>query len=83
MIYLFFVGMMIGNTDTKHYKDFTNNIYRFSPTVMFPGDEKRFHGVNERISKQNFEQAINFYYHIIVNSDRNTLSISHKHSDEL
>ncbi|XP_076070913.1 N-fatty-acyl-amino acid synthase/hydrolase PM20D1.2-like isoform X1 [Mytilus galloprovincialis] len=76
-------GMMIGNTDTKHYKDFTNNIYRFSPTVMFPGDEKRFHGVNERISKQNFEQAINFYYHIIVNSDRNTLSISHKHSDEL
>ncbi|CAG2208599.1 PM20D1 [Mytilus edulis] len=76
-------GMMIGNTDTKHYKDFTNNIYRFSPTVMFPGDEKRFHGVNERISKQNFEQAINFYYHIIVNSDRSTLSISHKHSDEL
>ena len=74
---------MIGNTDTRHYEQFTNNIYRFSPTVMFVGDEKRFHGVNERISIKNYEQAINFYYHIMVNADQNGLQILHKHGDEL
>lgn len=76
-------GTMIGNTDTRHYKIFTKNIYRFSPTVMFPGDEKRFHGVNERISIKNYEQAINFYYHVMLNADNVSLLPVHKHSDEL
>lgn len=50
---------------------------------MFLGDEKRFHGINERISKKNLEQAINFYYHIITNADENSLTNIHQHSDEL
>ena len=74
---------MMGNTDTRHYKMFTKNIYRFSPTVMFPGDEKRFHGINERISIKNYEQAINFYYHVIVNADQASLAVVHKHNEEL
>ena len=34
------VGVMIGNTDTKRYLNRTQNIYRFSPTYMFPEDLK-------------------------------------------
>lgn len=76
-------GVMIGNTDTVHYIRFTKNIYRFSPTFMFPEDLKRLHGNNERISVQNYEQVINFYYHLLVNADEGTLPPFHKHNDEL
>lgn len=76
-------GVMIGNTDTVHYIRFAKNIYRFSPTFMFPEDMKRFHGNNERISVQNYEQVINFYYHLLVNADEGTLPPFHKHNDEL
>nr|XP_022296834.1 N-fatty-acyl-amino acid synthase/hydrolase PM20D1-like [Crassostrea virginica] len=76
-------GVMIGNTDTVHYVRFTHNIYRFSPTFMFPEDLKRFHGNNERISIRNYEQAINFYYHLMVNADEGALPPLHKHNDEL
>lgn len=49
---------------------------------MFLGDEKRFHGVNERISIDNYEQAINFYYHVMINADQSALRPLHKHGDE-
>ena len=78
-----FSGIMIGNTDTKHYQNFTRNIYRFSPTFMYPPDLKRFHGDNERISIKNYEQAINFYYHLILNANEESLMPYHKHSNEL
>ncbi|XP_069142745.1 N-fatty-acyl-amino acid synthase/hydrolase PM20D1.2-like isoform X1 [Argopecten irradians] len=76
-------GVMIGNTDTKHYTRLTRNIYRFSPTIMYPDDLKRFHGNNERISTKNYEQAINFYVHLITNSERSDVPAAHTHSLEL
>ena len=79
----FCTGVMIGNTDTRHYLPFTNNVYRFSPTFMFPQDLPRFHGVNERISKKNYEQAINFYHHLILNADEAELPPLHQHGSEL
>ncbi|XP_046355018.2 N-fatty-acyl-amino acid synthase/hydrolase PM20D1-like [Haliotis rufescens] len=74
-------GVMIGNTDTRHYINLTNNIYRFSPTYMYPEDLARFHGDNERISVKNYEQAINFFYHLIQNADKPGLQLSHSHSE--
>ncbi|XP_061195408.1 N-fatty-acyl-amino acid synthase/hydrolase PM20D1-like [Saccostrea echinata] len=76
-------GVMIGNTDTVHYIRFTKNIYRFSPTFMYPEDLKRFHGNNERLSINNYEQVINFYYHLLVNADEVKLPSIHKHGEEL
>ncbi|KAL4226044.1 hypothetical protein ACF0H5_014032 [Mactra antiquata] len=72
---------MIGNTDTRHYLRMTSNVYRFSPTVMFPDDPKRFHGNNERISINNYEQAVNFYYHVIMNSNKKSIESVHKHGE--
>ncbi|KAK3610576.1 hypothetical protein CHS0354_009016 [Potamilus streckersoni] len=74
-------GTLIGNTDTKHYTKLSNNIYRFSPTFMFQEDVPRFHGNNERISIKNYEQAINFYYHLMRNSDKEKLTPSHSHGE--
>lgn len=74
-------GTMIGNTDTRHYIRMTQNVYRFSPTVMFPGDPERFHGDNERISIKNYEQAVNFYYHLIVNGNKDRIEPVHHHQE--
>ncbi|XP_041347787.1 N-fatty-acyl-amino acid synthase/hydrolase PM20D1.1-like [Gigantopelta aegis] len=71
---------LIGNTDTRHYVEMTKNIYRFSPTYMYPEDMARFHGDNERISVKDYEKAINFYYHLISNANKE-LEPSHKHGE--
>merc|ERR1712173_469917 len=47
-------GTLMANTDTRHYLNFTSNIYRFSPAFITPNDTNRFHGINERISVHNF-----------------------------
>ena len=74
-------GIMVGNTDTRFYLNFTCNVYRFAPTHMFPGDPERFHGINERISEVNYGQVINFFYHLIRNCDQAKVSSTHKHHD--
>ena len=48
---------------------------------MYPEDLKRFHGLNERISVRNFQEAVNFYYHVIQNSDSEALEPKHEHSE--
>lgn len=76
-------GLMIANTDTVHYLHLSKSIYRFAPTFMYPEDLKRFHGHNERISIENYEEAVNFYYHLIMNSDVENLEAKHEHGVEL
>ena len=52
--------------------------------MVGPDDLKRFHGRNERISVKNFEQAVNFFYHVIKNADDLDLStLNHSHQGEL
>ncbi|XP_013396028.1 N-fatty-acyl-amino acid synthase/hydrolase PM20D1 [Lingula anatina] len=76
-------GILMGNTDTKHYLDLTKSVYRFLPAVLVPEDSKRIHGFNERIAVQNFEQIINFFYHLILNADQEKLQVLHSHTEEL
>ena len=52
-------GLLVGNTDTIHYIDLSDNIYRFSPAFLLPEDIDRFHGINERISVKNYNQVKN------------------------
>ncbi|XP_019613896.1 PREDICTED: N-fatty-acyl-amino acid synthase/hydrolase PM20D1-like [Branchiostoma belcheri] len=74
---------MVANTDTRHYWSLSSAIYRFNPYVMTPSDLPRFHGLNERISVQNYERVMNFYYHLIVNMDEPLEIKRHGHEDEL
>lgn len=34
-------GICVGNTDSRHFKDLTNDIYRFAPVWFKPGDAQR------------------------------------------
>ncbi|XP_015272496.1 PREDICTED: probable carboxypeptidase PM20D1 [Gekko japonicus] len=62
-------GICIGNTDSRHFTNLTNAIYRFNPVVFKPDDMARFHGLNERISVESFEKQVEFLFQLIQNSD--------------
>ncbi|KAM3618368.1 uncharacterized protein V6R79_019703 [Siganus canaliculatus] len=76
-------GICIGNTDSRHFKDLSNDIYRFAPLWFKPGDAQRFHGINERISKKNYEEIVVFYFNLIQNCDIQKLPDSHSSVHEL
>jgi carboxypeptidase PM20D1 len=60
--------LTIAATDTRHYAKLTKNIYRFVPIEFRPEDTKRIHGVDERISVEDYERCVRFYTQLIRNS---------------
>jgi carboxypeptidase PM20D1 len=60
--------LVLGATDSRHFKDISDNIYRFSAIKLNRGNIKSFHGLNERLPVSDFENSIRFYYQIIKNS---------------
>jgi len=63
-------GLVIPATDSRHYRTVAIQTYRFLPITVKPADLTRFHGVDERIGKQAFRDAIRFYYQLMKNSSR-------------
>jgi carboxypeptidase PM20D1 len=61
-------GLMVGATDSRHYMEITDKIFRFSPVRANSDDLKRFHGTNERISVEGYADMIRFYRRLIENS---------------
>ncbi|XP_072305231.1 N-fatty-acyl-amino acid synthase/hydrolase PM20D1.2 [Eucyclogobius newberryi] len=76
-------GLCVGNTDSRHFKDLSSGIYRFYPVWYKPGDAQRFHGINERISKENYETLVQFYFRFIQNCDIKKLPDPHSSVHEL
>ena len=72
------------NTDTGQYLEFTDHIFRMWPYKLDLSSElRRMHGRDERLSKSNFEAALNFYYHLMLNADEDWTTEGHSHSSEL
>lgn len=61
-------NLVIGATDSRHFKDVSDDIYRFSPFKINQDNIKSFHGLNERLPVSDFEDSIRFYYQLIKNS---------------
>ncbi len=61
--------LVMGATDSRHYANVTDSIFRFSPSINKPEDIARLHGTNERMSTANYEQLIKFYIQLIQNAD--------------
>lgn len=59
--------IMLGNTDTIHYWDLTENIYRFSPRRK--GTSAGVHTIDERIEMEAHLEGMRFYYELILNFD--------------
>jgi carboxypeptidase PM20D1 len=57
--------LVVGATDSRYFKNLSSNIYRFMPVRFTDDDLKRFHGTNERISKDDFKSVVRFYVEMI------------------
>ena len=60
-------GLMLGATDSRHLLDLSQQVLRFSPVRAHPQDLTRFHGTDERISVDNYVEAIQFYHQLLHN----------------
>lgn len=54
-------GLMVGATDSRHFLDIADQVYRFSPIEAGPSDLPRFHGTDERLSVTNLALMVSFY----------------------
>ena len=53
-------GLAVVATDSRHYEAVADNIYRFLPVQLQVEDLQRIHGINERISVENYHQMVQF-----------------------
>ncbi len=54
-------ALMIGGTDARHFAAISDQIFRFQPAWMRPGDTDRLHGTNERVPVSNLETFVRFH----------------------
>jgi len=57
--------LVTATTDSRHYKEIADNIYRFVPMVLTGQDLKKIHGFNESISIENYTLIFNFFTKLI------------------
>jgi carboxypeptidase PM20D1 len=53
--------LVIGATDSRHFKEISSNIIKFSPMI----DPIGFHGIDERVSLESYQTALWFYEQLI------------------
>lgn len=53
-------GLVLGMTDSRHYRGIVDNTYRFSALRFGPDDLARVHGVDERVSIANYAELVAF-----------------------
>jgi carboxypeptidase PM20D1 len=60
--------LVTGGTDSRYFAGLSENVFRFLFNRMKKEDLARLHGCNERISVENYLQAIGFYRLLLKNS---------------
>ena len=60
-------GLVGGGTDARYFYEVSDDVYRFYPIRIDPTSMTRFHGIDEKISKDNYKEIIEFDYHLIKN----------------
>jgi carboxypeptidase PM20D1 len=61
-------SLAVVGSDSRHFAGLTGDIYKFAPMIMTAQDVARLHGINERLSVDNYAQMIRFYTQLIANS---------------
>ncbi len=60
-------SLVVAATDTRHYEQLADDVYRFVPFVLGPDDTRRIHGTNERIAVDSYKDCVRFYVQLLVN----------------
>lgn len=58
-------GLVGGGTDARYFYEISDDVYRFYPIRIGPESMTRFHGIDEKISKENYLEIIEFTYQLI------------------
>lgn len=57
--------LVLGGTDSRHYRDVAEDVYRFAPVIAGLEEARRAHGIDERLTTANLERMIRFYVGIM------------------
>ncbi len=58
-------GLIGGGTDARYFYGVSDDVYRFYPLRIGPDSMTRFHGIDEKIGKENYKEMIIFTYNLI------------------
>ncbi|MCF8295859.1 MAG: M20 family peptidase [Bacteroidales bacterium] len=58
-------SLVLATTDSRHYTELSDNIYKFLPVSIDSEDISGIHGKNEKISLENYASCISFYYQLM------------------
>lgn len=58
-----------GTTDSRFYAEHTDHVYRFVPYQLTQDDRSRIHGIDERISIEDYRTVVRFYQQVIRNGE--------------
>lgn len=58
-------GLIGGGTDARYFYKISDGVYRFYPLRINPESMSRFHGIDEKISKENYKEMIQFAYQLM------------------
>ncbi len=61
-------SLFIAGSDSRHFHDLTENIYRFRPIRATHNDRSRVHGIDERIRLYNYLEMVQFQIDFIRNT---------------
>ena len=61
-------SLVIATTDSYQYLNVAEDVYRFTPITISREDLRGIHGINERLSVENYKQLLRFYRQLILNS---------------
>ena len=57
--------LMVQCSDSRHYRDLSNHVYRFSAMDLTTEERRTIHGNNERIRLETVHRAVEFYIRLI------------------
>ena len=57
--------LMVQCSDSRHYRDLSNHVYRFSAMALTSAERATIHGNNERIRLEAVGQAVEFYIRLM------------------
>lgn len=57
--------LMVQCSDSRHYRDLSKNVYRFSAMDLTAEERRTIHGNNERIRLETIGKAVEFYLRLI------------------
>jgi carboxypeptidase PM20D1 len=63
-------GLLGAATDSRYFYEISEEVYRFYPMRINSESMTRFHGIDEKISKDNFQEILGFSYLLIKEFDK-------------